>query len=572
MTMRKWLTPPVYEEEYQTFASRVLHWTLLLFITIMVVALAFITSLEQLIFFPPVFALFGLCYYLLHTHQYRTACWFFLGGLWLVITVAIFSLNGIRNSSFSTYAVVIIFAAILFADREVLIFTVLSILSGAALFFGEMGGLLPLNTSPLYLPDRFFQNVTLFVAAGVMLSAAARVIRGGVTHLREHQQLLEERNLALENEILERQRAEAALRASEEKYRLLIENASMMVGVYDQDGKILLFNTAAAAMFGTTPQAVQGRTLYDLVDTKDAEGDRLRREQVIATGKPDISEGVITFPNGREIHYLRNMMPLPALDTGGKPQVLVITTDITERIQSEQRSRELALAQQKNAFLTEFFSIVSHDLKTPLTVMNTSLYLLERLADPAQRQVKMEQMKEQVALLDRYIQDMLTVSRLEYLPQLNKVRVDIGALLQEVIDLLRPRLEKKNITCSVRVQEAACAVAGDPEQLHRALVNLVENAISYTPPGGWINVSMSLTDTSLLLEVADTGIGISPEDLPHIFDRFYRSSEARQLEEGGSGLGLAIVQKIIALHQATITVESHLGQGTTFRIHFSRLS
>src|SRR5690606_10259951 len=139
-------------------------------------------------------------------------------GLWLVITLASFSINGIRNASISSYTIVIIFSAILIGNRAVVVFTVISILSASVLTAGEAANILPLRSTPFYLADRFFQQVALFGAAGILLFAASHVIRTSFQRIQENQHMLLERNRELEAQIAERQRTETSLRVSEEQY------------------------------------------------------------------------------------------------------------------------------------------------------------------------------------------------------------------------------------------------------------------------------------------------------------------------------------------------------------------
>jgi PAS domain S-box-containing protein len=566
--MRKWLTPPKFEDEYLSFAARVLHITLLLLIGMVLLFLLFATSPAQLIFIPFVLLVFGSSYYLLHIRRYRLASGIFLSGLWLIITFASFSLNGILNAGFSSYAIVIIFSAILFPEPAVILFTCLSILSGIILVLGQTQGVLPLQTTPLFLPDRFFQLAALFAAAGILLTATSRVIRSSSRRLREQQKTLMQRNQELESEIARREQTEATLRASEEKYRLLFENMGVMSAVYATDGTIVLMNRTAAALFDKTPEALQGGNIRDLLQPEDAEAALQQHARVIETHTAEIGEGRVVFPNGKELHYGRQVIPLPLSPnlSDGRPQVLVITTDLTRQKQAEQRERELQVARERNAFLTEFFSTISHDLKTPITIINTSLYLLERAQTAEQRQQKMEQLNQQVALLNQYIQDMLTISRLEYLPGINKETVDLERIAEEVRQLLRPRAETKQIRLDLHVPSDPTPVYGERDQLHRMLVNLVENAVTYTPPNGQVAVSIDTRKDAVLIEVKDSGMGIASDDLPHIFERFYRAEQAKDAEATGSGLGLAIVKKIVEMHDGSIEVQSQPGAGTRFTV------
>jgi PAS domain S-box-containing protein len=570
--IRHWLSRPQFDDEYASFAAQVLHYTLLVLMGVALLFVFFVTSAAQLIYIPLILVVFGGCYFLLHIRRLHLASLIFVGGLWLVITLASFNINGIRNASVSSYAIVIIFSAILFRDRVVVIFTGMSVLSAIILTVGELQGVLPLRTTPLYIPDRFFQQVALFSAAGILLSAASRMIRANSLRIRKHEKTLLERNQALEMEIAERQRTEANLRISEEKYRLLFENIPVMAGVYAKDGEIILLNKAAAQTFGSVPEALQGGNLRDVITWEDAERAIKNQARVMEEGKDVLIENNVILPDGHEIYYLRHIIPLPNSSNGIVSQVLVLTTDLTTKYQAEQRERELALAQEKNVLFTDLFGTLSHDLKTPLTVMNTSLYLLKRAATEEQREERITRIGEQVKLMDQYIQDMLTILRLEHMPTLNFREVYINPLIDEVVALLRPRIEGKQISFQFSGQPNLSAIRGDQDQLKRMLTNLIENAVNYTPSGGSVTVETHTDNQQVVLQVIDSGIGIEADAVPHIFERFFRASNATAFERRGTGLGLAIVKKIVDTHTATIEVGSQLGVGTTFSVQFAALS
>jgi PAS domain S-box-containing protein len=559
--MRKWFAAPQRKNEYENFASRIIHHILLIFLALSATFSIFASSWLQLLFVPILLISFGICYFLLRAGHFRFASIMFLSGLWLIITLASFNINGIRNASISSYAVIIILSAVLLSDRTVITFTVLSIVSVIVLAVGESQSILPLSTTPFYLEDRLFQQIALFAASGILLTAASRAIRHNFERVRVHEQTLLEHNRQLENEIAERQRIEA-------KYRLLFENIPIMAGVYGQDGEIMLLNNTAASVLGGTPETLEGRNLRDVVLIEDAERAIQTQAAVIEENKPKIVEGSTTLPSGKEIHFLRHVMPLPKTENDSTSQVLVLTTDMTEKHLAEQRERELVLAREKNAFLTDFFGVVSHDLKTPLTIMNTSIYLLQRASTIQQREERILRITEQVQLMDRYIQDMLTISRLEHVPTFNFEPLNLNELIDEVVELLFPRIENKRLIHQFKPQYDLPLIEGDAEQLRRMLTNLIENAVNYTPSGGYLTVKTQSQHDIVKLDVIDSGIGIEPEAIPRIFERFFRTSTAKTSEQSGTGLGLAIVKKIVDMHGATIDVTSRVGQGTTFTLKF----
>ena len=209
---------------------------------------------------------------------------------------------------------------------------------------------------------------------------------------------------------------------------------------------------------------------------------------------------------------------------------------------------------------------MSHDLKTPLSVIKTSLYLLEHLQDPERQKEKIEVIKEQTLLLEKLIQDVLTMSRLDHGAEPTFGPVDLIAVIYDAKAKILPAAERKHQTIHLELDTDITCVLGSEDELWRMMMNLMENAVNYTPENGQITVRAFLQDGTAHIEIADTGIGISEKDLPRIFERFYRADPARQVEYGGTGLGLAIVNKIVEMHGGKISVESELEKGTTFQV------
>jgi two-component system phosphate regulon sensor histidine kinase PhoR len=169
-------------------------------------------------------------------------------------------------------------------------------------------------------------------------------------------------------------------------------------------------------------------------------------------------------------------------------------------------------------------------------------------------------------LLEQFIQDILTISRLDYSPQLAHEPLDLNSLLSDSEQQLRETARKKNITIELQLQPSLPPISGNATELHRAFTNIVENALKYTLDEGSVIVQTRLQDQGIAIVISDTGIGIGEADLPYVFDRFYRTDKARGMDKGGTGLGLAIVKKVVEMHGGTVDVESVLGEGSTFRV------
>ena len=216
----------------------------------------------------------------------------------------------------------------------------------------------------------------------------------------------------------------------------------------------------------------------------------------------------------------------------------------------------------------DFVANVSHDLKTPLTAISGwSQALLDGAADaPEERQRAAETIYAEADRMSRLVNELLDLARLESGQlQMNMRSVDLGDILADVYRSQLPRARAKSIDMEVdAVREAL--VAGDPDRLAQIFTNLVDNALAYTPPGGAVRLATRTNGNWVEGSVTDTGPGIPDEELPRVFERFYRLEKSRAREERGrgSGLGLAIVHELVTAHGGVISVSSQVGRGTAF--------
>ncbi len=212
-----------------------------------------------------------------------------------------------------------------------------------------------------------------------------------------------------------------------------------------------------------------------------------------------------------------------------------------------------------------FSADVSHELRTPLTTLLGNIALLKRweTLPAAERMEMLAEMEVEAERMRRMIADLLLLAQTDADRVLVRERVELDTLLLEVYHQARRRAEGREI---VLVGEEQAVVMGDAERLRQMLVNLVNNAIQYTPSGGRIELSLRCVGNQAEIMVSDTGQGIAPEDLPYIFDRFYRADKARSRAAGGTGLGLSIVKWVVEAHGGEIDVQSQVGKGSSFRV------
>lgn len=223
--------------------------------------------------------------------------------------------------------------------------------------------------------------------------------------------------------------------------------------------------------------------------------------------------------------------------------------------------------QRSNQILRDFVANVSHDLRTPLTIIaGFSQALLDRAAEPDDAAGVIH---EEAEKMQRLVEDLLQLTRLESgLMRLERRPIEARAFLEQIVERVEHAAPGRDLPAfAVHVQPELPPLDADPVQLERALHNLIGNAIDYTPPDGAITITAHRVERGWVeIDVTDTGTGISPEELPRVFERFYRSSKSRERAHGHSGLGLAIVREIVEAHGGRVTVESEPGHGTTFRL------
>jgi len=239
----------------------------------------------------------------------------------------------------------------------------------------------------------------------------------------------------------------------------------------------------------------------------------------------------------------------------GAGQLLLMVRDVTRQVRIE-------------AMRKDFVANASHELRSPLTVI--SGYLETLAQDEALEPVlhgQLQEMRRQALRMTAIVHDLLELSRLEGeggAP--NEEPIDVGALMARLrSDLLARHVLQLQVQMQVDTPDR---LRGEPAQLHSAFANLLDNAAKYTPAGGNVLMRWWRDDEAGYLSVTDTGIGIAPEHIPRLTERFYRLDPGRSRASGGSGLGLAIVKHVLQRHDATLQITSEEGRGSTFTCHF----
>src|SRR3989338_2511010 len=251
-------------------------------------------------------------------------------------------------------------------------------------------------------------------------------------------------------------------------------------------------------------------------------------------------------------------------------QVYLSTQTLEQKIQ--QRTRELASAleevQQISKTKSEFISAVSHELRTPLTSIKgyAAIFMTGKVGEiPDQVKERLERINKQSDNLVKLINDLLDISRIESgRAEMQLIKTDLSAMVDNVSDLLTPQLKEKDITLIRDIDKDIPEVSVDPTQIERVFINLIINAIKFTPEKGQITVKVKKDTDKLNISVIDNGIGIKKEDLNRLFDEFYRVENEINQNVKGTGLGLTLAKKIVEAHHGKMSVISEPGKGATF--------
>lgn len=327
----------------------------------------------------------------------------------------------------------------------------------------------------------------------------------------------------------------------------------MVEGVVAVDGHehVLLMNERARTIFGLGAMRGERKPFLEVIRNVELHG--LFRDS--RAGSPDLvlrREVRLAAPAGRVLE----VQALPLALGGDEWGLVMVLHDVTELRRLED-------------VRTEFVANVSHELRTPLTAIHGYLEtLLEgALEEPEHARRFLEIVFRHTERLGRLISDLAELSNIE-LGRITLVLAPtpLGDVVDSVVAIIGPRAARGGVRLASAVPPGLVAVTADHDRLVQILINLVDNAVKYTPRGGDVRIGASLlAEDRVEVTVTDTGIGIPRSDLPRITERFYRVDKARSRELGGTGLGLAIVRHLVLAHGGELAIDSELGQGTTVR-------
>ncbi len=382
--------------------------------------------------------------------------------------------------------------------------------------------------------------------------------------------------VAVMHDITERKRAEDALKHESSLMQTLMDNIPDAIYFKDTEGRFTRVNRHAPYRGNKAPEAVIGKTDFDFFVEEHARAAYEDEQQIVRTGQPIIDKiEKETYPDG-SITWL-STTKAPIIDDDGRVTGIVgIGRDISERKRAEEARVQLVLeqaaraeAEAANRFKDEFLAVLSHELRAPLTpILGWASMLRPGQYDWALVAQAVEVIERNAKAQLRLVEDLLDVSRIiTGKLRLYAVTLDLAPVIEAAVAAVRPAAAEQDIQLEVSIAPDEQQVTGDPDRLRQVVLNLLSNAIKFTPRGGRIEVRLAHTNAHAEISVSDTGTGISPEFLPHVFERFRQADSSTTRTYGGLGLGLSIVRHLVELHGGTVHAASPgKGHGSIFTV------
>lgn len=525
--------------------------------------IALLNKIYDLQYFISVITLLLMSYLLLRLRLSSASKFVSVFGMTILNSIFLLTGNGIYSATYHAQVILIILAALLYSSWMCLFVCFLSISIGLGMVATTDMSLL---TSPVY----DFQSAwivwiiqSLVFSIVALMSYLIRASRDkSVETSRIYANQLKEQNQQLSIEINERNIVNRTLQTSEERYRTIVEDQPNFIVRWKPDGTIIFANQNYCDDVKRTKEEVFGANFLEWSSPENV-ALVLSKIQTLTPDNPiQISTHQAVHWDGTPIWH--RWADRAVFDENGMlVAVESIGTDVTVEKELEQKTIQLKVLQERRSFLEDFFGTMTHDLKTPLSVMNTSLYLAQKTDDPDIRNQYLDKIQNQIKHQEAIINNILSILRLDHMPANTRHAISCNNVIQSLQEKLNSKLQAKHITFIADLAPDLPYISGTVNQIERLLLNLIENAINYTPEHGDITVVTESKGDNIVIKVSDTGIGIPPEDIERIFDRFYRAGNTETID-GGTGLGLAIVKRIVDLHNGEISCESVIGKGTTF--------
>ena len=368
-------------------------------------------------------------------------------------------------------------------------------------------------------------------------------------------------------DLTERRRHEHELRASEDKFRMLVEGVvDYAIITLDRDGFITSWNTGAARLNGYAASDILGRHFSRLYPTDEVAANKPWQDLIAARERGRFTEeGWRSRRDGTQ--YWANNLIAALHEADARTQsYYIVTQDLSQRKYAE----GLADAAQRTH---EFIAMLAHELRNPLAPIRNAVALMERkgLGDPVLESMR-QTIDRQSLLLTRIVDELLDVNRIARGQfTVDRHAIDLRDVLHRAIETSRPLIEQRHQTLELEIPDAPLPVHGDPMRLTQVFVNLLNNAAKYTHIGGSLALHVAVEDDHLAIRVSDNGKGIPRESLEQVFDLFMQLDPESCGTQGGLGVGLALVRRIVELHAGRVVARSEgFNHGSEFLVQLPR--
>jgi PAS domain S-box-containing protein len=388
---------------------------------------------------------------------------------------------------------------------------------------------------------------------------------------------LKEKRIQEQERLLRESELEAARRRNEARFRTLIDAMPQCVWAASAEGEVYYFNRVWLAYTGHSGETTDRDGYLEAIHLDDrARVEHAWREAVLKETPFELEFRVRRGRDGSDRWHLGR--GVPEKDERGAVNGWIATlTDIDDQRRLSEEHMELleraekarSIAEAANRSKDEFLATVSHELRNPLqAILGWVRILRSESLSPDALEKALETIERNATVQAQLIEDILDVSRIIT----GKMRIEVKPIrwheiIQAAVDTVRPAIDGKGLSLKVELDPAADNAAGDPDRLQQVVWNLLSNAIKFTGAGGQIDLRLTRVGSQNELVVKDTGRGISPDFLSHVFDRFRQADSSSTRVQGGLGLGLAIVRHLVELHGGSVEVESAgINQGSKFTV------
>ena len=420
-------------------------------------------------------------------------------------------------------------------------------------------------------PPSLTFRLFLFLLEGIVISYLNEILHASKRSAEASMQKAQEEVMQREVEAAERKRAEEALRIAQARLQAAVRAGAVGTWLWDIPANKIIADTFMAQLYGLDPaEALEGlpfQMFQNAIHDDERQQAKELISRVIATGGEYEDEYRVRGSDGKYRWVVaRGRVDLDEKNKAGRFSGAVF--DVTALKQAQEELRKA------NRMKDDFLAIVSHELRTPLAAVMSWVRLVRSGRLNAEKMSKgLEAMERNVKLQSQLIEDMLDISRVTSGKlQLDKRPLEPVPILNSVLNVLSRSAEAKKIRLQVTIQPDLGILLGDAKRLEQVVFNLLANAIKFTGENGSIMVDVTRTDTHLEISVKDTGVGIAPDFLPHIFDAFRQADPSSTRKFGGLGLGLTLVRQIVELHEGTVRAESPgEGMGSMFVVRLPSL-